>query len=102
MDGNRFDDLTRGFYSRRSRRAMLKAAAASVAGLAAGVTKRGRHLSLGGSYVDAQTATPTPCSLTCPANITLMTRAAKMFMRQLRWQPLPASGPQGGRVSVHD
>jgi hypothetical protein len=51
MDGNRFDDLTRAFYRRRSRRSMIKAAAASVAGLTAGITTRGKPLSFGGGDV---------------------------------------------------
>jgi len=70
MDGNRFDDLTRAFYRRRSRRQLIRSGAAIVAGFAGGLRGRGFHLSLTGSNVYAQTATVTPCDLTCPANVT--------------------------------
>jgi large repetitive protein len=68
MDGNRFDDLTRSFSQRRSRRHLVKALTGTVAGLAVGLKGRGTHRPFVGSDANAQT--PPPCVLTCPANVT--------------------------------
>jgi hypothetical protein len=67
MDGNHFDDLTKAFISRRSRRSIIKGIAGTLAGLAVGLTGRKASSPLGGNDAAAQV----PCAITCPANITV-------------------------------
>src|SRR5829696_4777704 len=67
MDGNHFDDLTKAFISRRSRRSIIKGLAGSLAGLAVGLTGRRASSPFGGSHAAAQVT----CAITCPANITV-------------------------------